>query len=192
MNHITGVILAGGQARRMGGQDKGLLELKGKPLFSYAAERLGHQVDALIINANRNIEQYQKYTQARVISDDLAGFQGPLAGMLAAMQVADSDYILTVPCDSPLLASDYAQRMHAALADSDIAVASDGARLQPVFALLPCRLQDDLQAFLTAVERKIDRWFARHSMQVADFSDQAEMFRNINTPEELAELAAEL
>lgn len=190
---LTGVVLAGGRATRMGGQDKGLLPLQGKPMVAHAVQRLTPQVDTLLINANRNIDQYQQYA-AQVVRDDLAGFQGPLAGMLAAIAVARSDYILTVPCDSPLLAADYAARMLRELRQHkvDICVASDGERLQPVFALIATALQNDLHAFLSAGERKIDRWFARHRMVQADFSDTPAMFRNINTPQELAALETEL
>ena len=190
---LTGVVLAGGRATRMGGQDKGLLPLQGKPMVAHAVQRLTPQVDTLLINANRNIDQYQQYA-AQVVRDDLEGFQGPLAGMLAAIAVARSDYILTVPCDSPLLAADYAARMLRELRQhkADICVASDGERLQPVFALIATALQNDLHAFLSAGERKIDRWFARHRMVQADFSDTPAMFRNINTPQELAALETEL
>ncbi len=194
---ITGVILAGGRARRMGGRDKGLLTLSGEPLARRAARLLAPQVGRLIINANRNRERYAEllagYPDATVISDDLDGFLGPLAGMLAALEATRTDYVLTVPCDSPLLLDDYAARMHAALtADAALAVAHDGQRLQPVFALLHHSLASDLRAALEGGERKIDRWYATHRMAIADFSDAPELFRNVNTPEDLAELAAEL
>lgn len=190
---LTGVVLAGGRATRMGGQDKGLLLLCGEPMVAHAVQRLTPQVDTLLINANRNIAQYQQYA-TQVVRDDLAGFQGPLAGMLAAIASARSDYILTVPCDSPLLPTDYAVRMLGALQqhNAELCVASDGERLQPVFALIATALQNDLHAFLSAGERKIDRWFARHRMVQVDFSDTPAMFRNINTPQELAALETEL
>lgn len=194
---LTGVILAGGRARRMGGRDKGLLELGGEPLARRAARLLAPQVGTLIVNANRNRDRYAEllvdFPDARVIGDDLDGFLGPLAGMLAALEAANTDYVLTVPCDSPLLRADYAERMHAALmaADAELAVARDGERLQPVFALLHRSLAADLRAALADGERKIDRWYARQRMTTADFSDAPELFRNVNTPEELAVLEAE-
>ena len=188
---LTGVILAGGRATRMGGQDKGLLPLAGEPMVAHAIQRLAPQVGSLLINANRNIEQYQHYATP-VVRDDLAGFQGPLAGMLAAMDAARTAYILTAPCDSPLLNAAYAARMFHELQqqNAEICVASDGERLQPVFALINVNLRDNLQAFLAAGERKIDRWFAQHRMATANFSDAASMFHNINTPEDLTTIEA--
>ncbi|QQZ28980.1 bifunctional molybdopterin-guanine dinucleotide biosynthesis adaptor protein MobB/molybdopterin molybdotransferase MoeA [Thiothrix subterranea] len=186
---ITGVILAGGRGSRMGGQDKGLLELHGRPLVEYLLEALQPQVDAILINANRNQARYQQYHYP-VISDDLSDYQGPLAGFAAAMQAAQTDYILTIPCDAPELAADTAARLLAALQreQAEIAVAHDGERLQPVHALLPVSLLPSLQAFLANGDRKIDLWYAQHRMASVDFSDCRRMFRNINTPQQQAEL----
>jgi len=97
---ITGVILAGGQGQRMGGQDKGLITYQQQPLIEHALKALKPQVDGIMINANRNIEQYRRYGYP-VIEDELTGFCGPLAGMLSVMQACDTEYILTAPCDSP-------------------------------------------------------------------------------------------
>ncbi|MDX1605534.1 MAG: molybdenum cofactor guanylyltransferase MobA [Candidatus Competibacterales bacterium] len=188
---LTGVVLAGGRARRMGGRDKGLIPLAGEPLAARAARLLGPQVDALLINANRNRDEYAALLPGvRVVGDATGGFLGPLAGMLAALEATRTDYVLTVPCDSPLLRGDYAERMVAALvaADARLAVAHDGERLQPVFALLQRDLSPDLRRALGAGERKIDRWYARHRPALADFGDAPAMFRNVNTPEELQAL----
>lgn len=192
-SEITGVILAGGRAERMGGQDKGLLPLAGEPLVVHAARRLRPQVHELIINANRNPDVYGALGY-RVVSDSVGQFFGPLAGMLAALEAAEAPYVLSVPCDSPLLPDDYARRMYAALLreQAELSVAGDGERLQPVFALLSTRLRERLRAYLEAGGRKIDRWFAGQRMALADFSDCPEMFRNINTPEELALLEQEM
>lgn len=183
---VTGVILAGGQARRMGGEDKGLILFNHKPLISYVIETLRPQVDNLIINANRNIDRYQAFKYP-VISDSLADFCGPLAGMLSAMHAADTDYILTAPCDSPNISPQLRQRMMETLLieRADIAVAHNGDRLQPVFCLLPCRLKADLESYLQQGGRKIDTWLANHTMAVVDFSDQADSFVNVNHPEDL-------
>lgn len=193
---ITGVILAGGRARRMGGRDKGLLELAGEPLALRAARLLGAQVGMLLVNANRNQARYAGLLADRVqiVSDSIGEFCGPLAGMLAALEVATTDYVLTMPCDSPLLRPDYAARMYTALAvgGAELAVAHDGTRLQPVFALLRCELAPALRTALSDGERKIDRWYASRRMVTADFADSDAMFRNVNTPEELAVLNAEL
>lgn len=189
---ITGVILAGGRAERMGGRDKGLLRLAGRPLAAHAVDALRSQVEALIINANRNLDAYRSLG-CPVVSDDVGEFFGPLAGMLAALAAMGTSYLLTMPCDSPLLPNDYARRMRTALEreGAELSVASDGKRLQPVFALLRAELQQNLRVYLETGNRKIDRWFGQHRMAVADFSDRPEMFRNINTPEELARLEVE-
>jgi len=183
---VTGVILAGGQARRMGGEDKGLILFNNKPLIAHVIATLKPQVDTLIINANRNIDQYQAFKYP-VISDSLDNFCGPLAGMLSAMQTVDTDYILTAPCDSPNISPQLRQRMMETLLleRADIAVAHNGERLQPVFCLLPCRLQADLESYLQQGGRKIDTWFASHAMAVVDFSDQADSFINVNHPEDI-------
>lgn len=189
---ITGVILAGGQGSRMGGLDKGLLELHGRPLVEYLLEALQPQVDTIFINANRNQERYQQY-QYPVISDRLAGYQGPLAGFAAAMQLANTDYVLTVPCDGPEIAPDAVERLLAALQSeqAELAVAHDGERLQPVHALIPVSLLPSLQDFLAKGDRKIDRWYTQHRMAQADFGDCRRMFRNMNTPEQKMALEAE-
>lgn len=183
---ITGVILAGGQARRMGGEDKGLILFNNKPLIAHVIDALKPQVDKLIINANRNIERYQAFNYP-VISDSLADFCGPLAGMLSAMQSVDTDYILTAPCDSPNVSPQLRQRMMETLLKEqvDIAVAHNGDRLQPVFCLISCRLKTDLESYLQQGGRKIDTWLASHGMAVVDFSDQADSFINVNHPEDL-------
>lgn len=185
---VSGVILAGGRALRMGGQDKGLLRLRGRPMVAYAVDALRPQVARLVVNANRNLPQYRTLG-LHVVSDGDGEYLGPLAGMLAAMDADDAPYLLTAPCDSPLIHSRYAERMFAGLAGTgEIAVAHNGARLQPVFALLCGELRDSLRDYLQQGGRKIDRWFDDHRTSVVDFSDCPAMFRNINTPEDLEAL----
>lgn len=183
---VTGVILAGGQARRMGGADKGLMLYQQQPMVHYAIQAMQPQVDTLIINANRHIDQYQSFGYP-VTQDSIEGFHGPLAGMLTAMEQVETDFILTAPCDCPSISKQLRQRMMETLllTQSDVAVASDGDRLQPVFCLIPTRLKDSLNSFLEQGERKIDRWLAQHKMAEVDFSDQPETFVNFNHPEDL-------
>ncbi len=190
---IVGVILAGGRAERMDGQDKGLLALAGQPMVAHVIRILRPQIGELLINANRNLDTYRAL-DCRVVSDDIGQFLGPLAGMLAAMNATRAAYLLTAPCDSPLLPEIYAHRMVAALVrdQAELCVAHDGNRLQPVFALLRTELRNSLKEYLESGERKIDRWFARHRMATADFADYPTMFRNVNTPEELAVLEQEM
>lgn len=183
---ITGVILAGGMARRMGGDDKGLKLFKGKPLIKHVITALKPQLDTIIINSNRNIEVYQQFGY-QVITDSVADFCGPLAGMLSAMQFIDDNYILTAPCDAPMISAQYRQRMMETLLNeqADIAVASDGDRMQPVFSLIPTRLQEDLAQYLAQGDRKIDLWFEQYKLAVVDFSDQTDSFINLNTLDDI-------
>ncbi|WP_394129196.1 molybdenum cofactor guanylyltransferase MobA [Shewanella maritima] len=190
---IEAVILAGGMARRMGGQDKGLVELNAKPMIQHTIDRLQPSVANIIINANRNQDIYAKLG-FEVVSDQDSGYLGPLAGMITALSQTQADYLLVVPCDCPLLPTDLAPRMLACLEDNqaDLVVASDGKREQPVVLLLKPHLHDSMKAFLDAGERKIDFWYAQHKCAVAEFSDQPNAFVNVNTPEQKQQLAAEI
>ncbi|MES9941353.1 MAG: molybdenum cofactor guanylyltransferase MobA [Candidatus Thiodiazotropha sp. 6PLUC2] len=187
--NFTAVILAGGRGSRMGGSDKGLVQLDGKPLIEHVISAIAPQVQQLVINANRNIPDYQKFGYP-VIRDELSGYQGPLAGIFAALEFIDSPDLITVPCDGPRLPEDLVERLASARQseDADIAVAYDGKRLQPVYALIPTRVQQSLQHYLDGGDRKIDLWYAQHKMAMADFSDIPETFMNINTPEDRNEL----
>jgi molybdopterin-guanine dinucleotide biosynthesis protein A len=182
---ITGLVLAGGLARRMGSVDKGLIELAGRPMVAHVLAALEPQVGRVLINANRSLESYVRYGH-RVVTDTLGGFQGPLAGVMSALDVIESDLLLTVPCDAPLLASDLAARMFEALSDAqaDLAVAHDGSRQQPVFLLLRRQLAADLEDFLAAGGRKVDQWLARHRIAEADLSHRQDSFINVNDLEE--------
>ncbi|AMK75819.1 MULTISPECIES: molybdenum cofactor guanylyltransferase MobA [Methylomonas] len=188
-NKVSGVVLAGGMARRMQEQDKGLLLCNNRPLVSYALAAMTPLVDELLISANRNQDLYQQFNY-RVISDAEPSFDGPLAGILAAMQAAQHPTLLIAPCDSPLVATIHLQRLLDTLLaqDAEIAVAFDGERLHPVFAALRTELQLDLQNYLCSGERKLQSWFHRHLLVEVDFSDTPHIFANINTPAELADL----
>ncbi|MBR9728637.1 molybdenum cofactor guanylyltransferase MobA [Shewanella intestini] len=190
---IDAVILAGGMARRMGGNDKGLVELAGKPMVQHTIERLRPQVDHIMINANRHHEQYCQFG-FDVFSDQDSGYLGPLAGMITAMDNTEANYLLVVPCDCPLLPTDLLARLKATLEqnNADLAVASDGKREQPVVLLLKPQLRQSMKNFLDAGERKIDIWYAQHKYAVAEFSDQPNAFVNVNTPEQKQQLAAEI
>lgn len=191
-NKVSGVVLAGGMARRMQRQDKGLLPFKGRPLISYTLAAMAPLVDELLISANRNLEIYRQF-QYPLVSDADRNFDGPLAGILAAMQTAQNPLLLIAPCDSPLVETAHLQRLLSALVASgtDIAVAFDGERLHPVFAALKTSLQADLHAYLQSGERKLQNWFHRHALVNVDFSDAPRIFANINTPAELQALEIE-
>jgi molybdenum cofactor guanylyltransferase len=187
---ITGVILAGGRGRRMGGLDKGLIELDGRPLIEWVMAALAPQVGELMISANRNQEIYERY-RLEVVTDTKPGYQGPLAGMLSAMEAARTNWILTVPCDGPFLAPDLVRRLTDAIIEhqADVAAAAVGERLQPVYTLQPVALAPALLRFLAAGERKVEEWLRRHRLAVADFDDQPMRFANINSPEDAERFA---
>lgn len=182
---ITAVILAGGRATRMGGQDKGLVELAGRPMIAHVLAALAPQVEWLVINANRNLDRYAGFGWP-VVRDEDTGFLGPLAGLAAGLGAATTELVLTAPCDSPMLPPDLAGRLHRALEQqgADIAVPHDGQRLQPVFMLVRRALRDSLEAYLGGGDRKIDLWFRQHRVAEVDFSDRPETFVNVNDPEE--------
>ncbi|MBO3708740.1 MAG: molybdenum cofactor guanylyltransferase [Candidatus Accumulibacter sp.] len=188
MNHdgITGVVLAGGLGRRMGGVDKGLQELDGRPLVSWVIERLAPQVDELLLNANRNAERYAAFGHA-VVADRIDGFAGPLAGLHAALSVARHPLVATAPCDSPFLPTDLVARLHAALDDSgaELAVARSLGRVQPVFCLCRRTALPALSAHLAAGGRRIERWFCSLPLVEVSFEDQPAAFANINSVEDL-------
>lgn len=190
---ITGLVLAGGLARRMGGMDKGLVELAGRPMVEHVLDALRPQVGSLLINANRNIDRYAAYGHP-VVSDSLQGFMGPLAGVLTALQRLATQFLVTVPCDAPLVAPDLVGRLYAACVanDADVAVATDGHRQQPVFLLLRAGTAPSLEAYLASGGRKIDTWFAQLRLAEADFSDALDTFVNVNDPDERQRLEARL
>ncbi|TAN48116.1 MAG: molybdenum cofactor guanylyltransferase [Betaproteobacteria bacterium] len=184
MGSVTGVLLAGGQGRRMGGVDKGLQPLRGKPLAQWAIERFAPQVDELIINANQNAGAYARFGH-RVVPDELQGFAGPLAGLHAGLKAANGEFVATVPCDSPFLPPDLVARLRRGLDDNDLAVAKTGTQPHPVFALVRRAVLPHLEAYLARGGRKIDDWYATLKVIEVAFDDEADAFRNLNTRQEL-------
>lgn len=193
LNRITGVILAGGRATRMGGADKGLVSLNGRPLVAHVLAALQPQVATVLISANRNLESYAKLG-CRVIPDDQQGYPGPLAGLAAALGQAETPWVLTVPCDGPLVATELGPRLYHALLTSgaELATACDGERLHPVYALVPTWLRSSVQDYLAAGERRLIGWLQSRRLAIADFSDQNERFINLNTIAERDALAMRL
>lgn len=193
-DEITGLILAGGRATRMGGVDKGLQNHRGVPLALHTLLRLQPQVGAVMINANRNLAAYEAMG-APVWPDAVPDFPGPLAGMLAGLEHCETPWLLSVPCDTPDFPDDLAARLARAAAEQDAEIAmaatrEDGVvRTQPVFCLLRSTLMESLFAFLQGGQRKIDRWTAQHRCATVVFDD-AQAFFNANTLEELQRLQA--
>ncbi|BDX21926.1 molybdenum cofactor guanylyltransferase [Polynucleobacter sp. TUM22923] len=187
---ITGLILAGGRAQRMGGIDKGLIPFHDKPLIESAIERLKPQVDTILINANRNITKYAHYGYP-VIMDETPDFSGPLAGFSIGLKHCATPYLLTSPCDSPLLPLDLAQRMLTKLEaeNLDLVYASSEEAngkvwAQPVFCLMRNTLQHLLNNFLSKGDLKIDHWFKEVRSGTVVFN-APHAFANVNTPQEL-------
>lgn len=182
---IDAVILAGGRASRMGGDDKGLVSLNGLPMIQYVINCISPQVDTIFINANRNLDSYSQLGFT-VFEDGNHDFNGPLAGIVKAMAQTTGDYLLSVPCDCPLLPMNLVDKMlNALIADNaDIAVASDGHQPQPVIMLMKPELKDSLQAFLNNGDRKIILWYKAHKLVEVPFTQDPMAFININTPEQ--------
>jgi molybdenum cofactor guanylyltransferase len=190
---VTGIILSGGRATRMNGVDKGLVTLQQKPLITHVIARLRPQADEIFINANREIATYEAFGLP-VLKDENEDFIGPLAGFSLGLQHAKHDYVSTVPCDSPLLPLDLAQRLMAALLEhrADIAVASSDGNTHPVFCLMKKTVLPSLQAYIESGERKVSTWQKSLKYVEVDFSDCDDAFVNLNTFEDLAALETRL
>jgi len=182
---ITGLILAGGLGTRMGSIDKGLQLFRNAPMISHVMQRLAPQVHSILINANQNTDTYRQFG-APVYPDHTPDYAGPLAGMQTGLMHCPTDYLVTVPCDSPFLPLDLAERLYSALksqqADLAIAVTDEGK--QQVFCLLKKSLLPHLTAYLESGRRKVGEWTASLQCAEVHFADEA-AFRNINTLEDL-------
>jgi molybdenum cofactor guanylyltransferase len=182
---ITGIVLAGGQSRRMGGMDKGLITFRGRPLIAHVLQRLALQVDEILISANRNLEAYAEFGY-RVIPDAIGGFAGPLAGLQCGLQEATHPLVLTVPCDVPMLPQDLVERLASALQASgaQLSVAFTASGTQPVFSLCRKEVLPGLDSYLGDGGRKVQAWQAELDTVQVSFEDEAEAFMNINTLQE--------
>ncbi|MCZ4052772.1 molybdenum cofactor guanylyltransferase [Oxalobacter sp. OxGP1] len=187
---VTGVILAGGQGKRMGSADKGLQLLDGKPLVAHVIDRLRPQVSTLIVNANRNQSAYAAFGYP-VCSDEPLDWSGPLAGFLTGLRHCKTLYLVTAPCDAPFLPSRLVEDLHRSLeekqADLAVAVSKDDeyCRVQPAFCLMKASLATDLENFMARGGRKIEQWYATRKVATACFNER-HGFENVNTPDELA------
>ncbi|MFN3586385.1 MAG: molybdenum cofactor guanylyltransferase MobA [Moraxellaceae bacterium] len=178
----SAIVLAGGQGLRMGGRDKGLVELAGRPLVAHILERLAPQVDDIVINCNRHHARYAAFGWP--IASDTARDGGPLQGIVSALPACRHAWALVVPCDSPFLPGDLHARLRAALQGQRLAIAHDGERLQPLFMLLHRSLLPSLTAWLASGQRQVGRWCRQEQAAIARF-DNAHAFGNLNTAEDL-------
>jgi molybdenum cofactor guanylyltransferase len=191
-NQITGLVLAGGKGSRMGGVDKGLQLHSGTPLAQHALLRLRPQVAKVLLNANRNQATYDAFG-APVWPDALPDQPGPLAGFLTGLAHCETDYLVTVPCDTPHFPEDLVARLAQAMADNDADIAmaatnsANGVQVQPVFCLMKASLKGSLAQFTASGQRKIDKWTATHRCIEVLFDDELAFF-NANTAEELKQL----
>jgi molybdopterin-guanine dinucleotide biosynthesis protein A len=184
---ISAIILAGGQARRMGGTDKAMQMLGSKPLIGWVLERLRPQVEEILINTNQKNPAYQDWGLT-LFRDEISGFVGPLAGLHQGLQCAQHELVATVPCDSPFLPLDLIARLYQGLVqeEAQLAVARTGDQLQPVFCLCRKSVLGGLTRYLESGGRKIDTWYQQMKISEVLFDDQVDAFSNINTMEELA------
>lgn len=182
---ITGLVLAGGLGRRMGGIDKGLQGLNGKPLVAHVIDRLTPQVDTLLVNANRNIDAYAAFGYP-VVTDRIDGFAGPLAGLHAGLTACTTPLLVCVPCDSPLLPPDLVCRLRDALSsqNADIALPVTSSGLQPVFALMRREVLPELSDYLAAGQHRMQDWCKRLRLTILEFPDE-HAFANANTLEDV-------
>jgi len=185
-SNITGLILAGGKARRLNGQDKGLIPLGNQRLVEYAVTRLRPQLDEILINANRNPDSYRQLGYP-IIADTLPDFAGPLAGLLTGLQHMTHDWLVSVPCDNPWLPANLVEKLREGIKQQacPLAVARCDGRLQAVYCLVHRSLQASLIDYLGQGQHKVQGWIQQQAHCVVDFADGRE-FENINTPEELA------
>lgn len=181
---ITGIILAGGQSSRMGGQDKGLLLLHGTPLYQHVLKRLAPQVERLCINANRHLSLYQQ-SGYPVFSDLPNQYAGPLAGILTGLKTITSDWAIFAPCDVPNLPHDLVTRLWEGKQAHLAAYASDGERDHPTLLLIHRDLAPMLEAYLEQGDRKLMLFLTRIDAVSVSFADQPLAFQNLNTPDDL-------
>lgn len=178
---ITGVLLAGGRSTRMGGQDKGLIQLGDKALYQHVLCRLTPQVNQIIISANRNLQSYKK-SGWPIVSDLTTDYPGPLAGILAGLINASTEWIVSVPCDVPDFPLNLVEHLWLNKGSSLAAYAHDGERNHPTFALLHTSLAADLNHYLAHNERKLMLFMASVNARQVVFNGQQSAFRNLNTP----------
>ena len=186
---ITAIILAGGRGSRMGGEDKGFVCLRGKPLVQWVVQRLEPQVQTLVISANRNCDRYREYGYP-VVVDHLTGYQGPLAGIAAGLESVRTPYTVVVPVDTPMIPDAMVQKLVIALTSSqvDLAVVEIDKQMQPAHMLFKTSLRDDLEKYLASGGRKLQDWIRQQNYITVEFGEAHDEFLNINDAHLLAQV----
>lgn len=186
MNSLSAVILAGGQGSRMGGVDKGLVGFRDQPMIAHTVKLVRPLVQQLIISCNRNQPEYRLLADM-IVTDPVAGFQGPLMGILSGLQVADAEHLLILPCDTPLLNDEVLNRLIETSRQQPeaIIVLAEAGRLHPLHAIVPAVLAEDLERWLEGGQRAVQRWMRNHDLIEVDVTDLSDRLSNLNTPEEL-------
>lgn len=192
-NHTQAIVLTGGRGERMGGRDKGLIELCGRPLVQWVTDSIAPQVDEVILSANRNLDEYKKLGFP-VVVDELKDFQGPLAGIHSALGRVTSEFVLVVPTDSPKLPLDLCFKLGTALvhADVEVAVVETGGRMQPVLMLFRSDIKPEIERWLEQGSRKVLDWIKSRRYVTVAFSDDELLTVNINDNESLAAASEKL
>lgn len=183
-SQITGVVLAGGKASRMGGKDKGLMLLNGKPLWQHVADRLRPQVNSIVISANRNLPVYQA-SGLPIITDTLPGYPGPLAGILSVIQQVSAEWFLFCPCDTPFIPEFLAERLENKRHQAPVVWVHDGERDHPAVVLVHRSLASKIEEYLARGDRRVMVFMREVGGHSVDFSDMKSAFHNMNTPQDL-------
>ncbi|MBT4836026.1 MAG: molybdenum cofactor guanylyltransferase [Methylococcales bacterium] len=189
IDNISGVILAGGQARRMNHQNKSLLKINNKSMIEHVIVAIQPQVGKLYLNINTDFNSFHQMNLS-IITDDQSEKLGPLAGINAVLSRIDTDYLVTVPCDSPMITSDLVNRLFKSMKDNRPCIAHDGLRAQPLFSLISKQSLHSLSEYIASGQRKAITWFKNNQVKYVDFSDKQDSFINANTPDDLQKLEA--
>jgi len=184
MTILTGIILAGGQGRRMGGQDKGLVQLDGRPLYQHVLERLRPQVDIVMINANRNIDRYQ-LSGCRVVQDVFDDYPGPLAGIYSTLLAIDGEWAAFCSCDTPAVPLNFVEKLVEQRGEAPAVWVRSQLRDHPTLALIHRDMAAPLHDYLQASERRLMHFLRDHGGHAVQLEDDESAFRNINTPDDL-------
>lgn len=189
-DQITYLILAGGRGQRMDGIDKGLMQWQQKPMIEHILNHLKAPSERVIISANRNIEIYQQYSRT-IIKDQLDDYQGPLAGILSAMQVCTTPYLLCIPCDTPAPPANILEQLWQCMqaANKSAALCHDGDRIQPLFSLISCQHEQLLSDFLQQGRRKVHDFMNLIEPAICDFTLQKNSFKNFNRPADMKNMS---